>query len=299
MSYAMFLEEYNAEQEAASVSFTEMSESLNSLIEFATSDITLDFSINLESVSDPVALKEAADEAKKNALVKFKEVLVNWATKAIEWVKKVAKKAALAVANSGNAAIKKLLSEKATLKKDVTLKVSTFNGKQVMAIVNEIKSEMNTITGFSAQSANLDAIVDIKKKVEGSLADIKAKKATFESVTQKAGSKIVDLHKLYVDPYIKAVNYKEITEIVDKAADKAKKIAESLGKDANFKTGEPLKPHETKNMREIGTTVMQLGSVLMSFAFENLSTGVANSVKLALACGVRPTEKKEEEEESI
>jgi len=297
MSYAMFLEEYNAAQDT--VSFAEMAEALNSIIECATEDITLDFSISLESAADAEVLKEAAEEAKKNAFARIKEALVKWALKAIEWVKNFGKKAAIAVANGGNKAINKLVSSKATIRKNIQLRVSLYNGKETTAIISDLTGNLAMIEGITPSTLkNSDSkLRDIRDKVKDSLNDIKAKKSDFKSAEQVAGSKVSDLNRLYVDPYIKHIDYKNVTKAIDKAAAYAKNLADKGMADANFKTGETLHPDEVKSLSTIGSTLMQLGSALMNFAFENLSTGVANAAKIALACGVRPTEKKEEPEE--
>ena len=266
--YDALLEEFNAEQELANATFASINESMEALYNFVAQDITLEFSIAAESAEDVDALKEAAGEAIKNAALKLKDKLVEWAQKIVEQVKKIAKKAALAAANGGNAAIKKLLNDKAKTKKEVVLKSGKYSAKENDKIVEGL-ADMTRLSTAGGKAAKIEEIF--------------AKAGTFETTEEKVapGASVKDLYTKYVDAYVNKFDYKAVSKHIDEAAKSARAEAKKLEN-----------PEEAAKVKEGAVQLMKAGTTLVTFAFQNLTLGVANAAKIALACGV--AKKKEE-----
>lgn len=270
--YDVLLEEFNEEQELANATFSSIAESVNALYEFVAQDINLEFSISCESAQDIEALKEAAGAAVKERLVKLGQKLKEWAIKVVEQVKKIAKKAAIAAATGGNAVMKKLISQKAVTKKDIQLSKSKYSRSENSKIFEKLMeaTHLNTAAG---KGKMVDEIFGSKDKFNEIKVDI------------KAGQSAKDLYKDYVDMYIAGIDYNKVVKCIEDAAKEANKLAKEL-------EGEE---HETA--AKDAALLMKGGTNLINYAFRNISIGVANAAKIALACGAVAKKDKEEKEE--
>ena len=269
--YDVLLEEFNEEQELANATFASIAEAVDALYNFVAQDIQLEFNVALESAEDVEALKEAAEEAKKNVFVKLAAKLKEWAVKIVEQVKKIAMKAAIAAGNGGNAAMKKLISEKAKTKKAITLKKTEYGRSQTAKIVESL-IELTRLDSAKGKADKVEQIFGAKDKFKAVEVDI------------AAGQSAKELYDKYVDQYIKGINYAEVSKCINGAAKDAQKVAKELEGDA------------AAEAKETAVRLMKAGSNLVTFAFQNLTVGVANAAKIALACGavVKKEEKKEE-----
>lgn len=285
MSYAMLLEDYDAEQEIANASYAGIAEAMTSLVEFVNQDITIDFSVSLENANSDEALKEASIEGLKAAAVKIKDKLIEWAKKIVEQVKKVAQKAAIAAANQGNKALKKLISDKATTKKDLILKKGELDKGQTKAVIDKLSKIATIEVGDGSVSDSSRARV--AAAVEDAFKNVNDYKSV--DVEEKAGQSAKVLYDLYVDNYINKIDYKGISSTIDKTAKNAVKLAKHI------EAGK-VEGGNAEGIRSTAKTLMQAGTTLVGFAFQNVSIGVANAAKIALACGARK-EKEEKAEE--
>ena len=268
--YDVLLEEFNEEQELANATFASIAESVDALYEFVAQDINLEFSLTLESAADNEALQEAVSAAMKERFVKLGKKLQEWAVKIIEQVKKIAKKAAIAAANGGNAAMKKLISAKATTKKAIKVKKTEY-GKSETAKIAKKLMEVTHLSSTSGKAQMVDDIFGAKDKFKAVEVDV------------AAGKSAKELYNEYVDQYIAGINYGEVSKCIDDAAKEAKKLAKSL-------EGE-----EADAAAKDAALLMKAGTNLVNFAFQNLTIGVANAAKIALACGAVVKKEKEEE----
>jgi hypothetical protein len=259
--YDVLLEKYNAEQELAKVTFASINEGLMSLYEFVAQDVTLDFSVALESAEDTEVLKEASKEAVKKFFANLANKLREWAKKIVEKATEVAKKAAVAAANGGNAAIQKLLVANAKTVRPVIFKKSKYGEKETSAIVAELSDLSNLNAAGKADT--IDKIFEDAKEF-----------TTEDSKTIEPGKSVKTLHDTFVTQYIKGINYKGISDTIKKAAKEANDAAAKFEKDSE----------EAIKLKDAATRLMKAGTTLVTFAFQNLTVGMGNALKLAAAC---------------
>lgn len=269
--YDVLLEEFNEEQELANATFASIAESVDALYNFVAQDINLEFSLTLESAQDSEALQEAVGAAMKERLKKLGDKLKEWAIKVVDQIKKIAKKAAIAAANGGNAAMKKLISAKATTKKAIKVKKTEYGKSETAKIAEKLMdlTKLGTASGKAAMSEDIFGAKDKFKAVE---------------VDEAAGQSAKALYDKYVDQYIAGINYSKVSSCISAAAKEANKLAKEL-------EGE-----KAEEAAKDAALLMKAGTNLVNFAFQNLTVGVANAAKIALACGavVKKEEKKEE-----
>ena len=268
--YDVLLEEFNEEQELANATFASIAESVDALFDFVAQDIKLEFSLSQEDAQNTEALQEAVSAAMKQKFVNLKNKVQEWAVKILEQVKKIAKKAALAVTNGGNAAMKKLISAKATTKKAIKVKKTEYGRSETAAIAKKLM-DVTRLDSASGKADKIDEIFGSKDKFKA------------VEVDEAAGQSAKALYDKYVDQYIAGINYADVVKSIDKATKDAKAEAKKLeGEEAEA---------AAKNVAHI----MKAGTVLVNFAFQNLTVGVANAAKIALACGAVVKKEKEEE----
>ena len=289
MSYAMLLEDYNAEQEIANATFASIAENVNAIHDLIAEDVTLDFSVALESSSDVNALKEAAEEAKKNAFTKLGERLKTVFEKLVTEAKKILQKALIAAANKGNEAMKKLISEKAKTKKEVKLKTPTIGDANTKGGVEKINAVINALKKFLKDfdaSKAAQSGFGTNAQADALDAAFKDSKVETKDLVEPAGKGVSELYNLYAAPYIEKVDYRDFNKTINDAANDAKKVAEVL-------KGSKLE----ESSKDAAMRLMKAGSALVNFNFQVLSIGVANAAKIALAAAGIKTVKAEKEEE--
>jgi len=291
MSYAMLLEEYKAEQEAANVTFASIAENIDAIRNFVAEDVTLDFSIELESASDVEAIKEAAEESKKNFFVKIGNKLKEVFEKLVARAKEIFQKAVIAAANGGNNLMKKLIKDKAVTKSAVTLKeLENLSFGDILIVESKMSTLMNKVAAKGATSAATEHDDEDKRLVDNVFRDSKIQ--TKPSKSYPAGTSVATLHKDYVEGFITKINYKKFNEDIKKAANDAKTMANA------YTSGGDLE----KLNKDVAVSFMKLGTSYVELNFQLVTIGVANAAKIAGACikkdkAEKAEEKKEEKKE--
>ena len=132
MSYAAMLENYLEEEKYANDTFAGISSCLESLTSFVNEDVNFEMTISLtEAESGDIKEKDKkVSAAIKNGISKLISKLEAFIGKIGEAVKRFVAKAKVTIAQSGNEALKKMISNnKYNIGKDIKVKIISFTGK--------------------------------------------------------------------------------------------------------------------------------------------------------------------------
>lgn len=286
MSYAMLLEEYDAEHAYENTTFASIAEGMNSLIDFVQQDITVDFSVSLEAANDVEALKEASVEALKNAAKKFFDNVKKWVPEILKKIGEIAQKAAIAVMNKGNKAILKFIKDGTVTKRDINVSIPVLSNKEIQKVINALGNEASAKMTDAKKEAAVNAAIANAKKFEL----IKDENGKKESELIAKGTSAKAAYEKYCKFYIDGIDYKSVETQLKSAVENIKREAAELEKSSD-------KFQETKNSL---LYCMKATTALTNFEFQVLAYGVGTSAKIAAACigkGEKAEGAKEEKKE--
>ena len=301
--YAALLEDYYNEQKLANDTFTGISECLESLTSMVNEEVEFGVMITLQEAEEGAIKDKAgkiASSVKRTAEALVKR-LIAFVGKIGEAIKRFVAKAKVIIAQKGNQAMAKILSNReAMVDGEVKLKVpkdwpAIHNiYKKALSTANDINKDMTTACDAVKGSKDLSATAPLAKNSEKYAPVIDALSediASSDQFTDKvygdssASRSVKDAYHTYIEPGLGVIN-KNISEIEKVCNDAKKKCDETAKAIKAATTKENDKYYISSVIADVTKTssqCMRISTYILNFSMSLLANCAKNSAKLALA----------------
>lgn len=294
--YAALLENYLEEEKYANDTFAGISSCLESLTDFVNEDVNFDMTISLtEAETGDIKEKDKkVSAAIKNGITKLIGKLEAFIGKIGEAVKRFIAKAKVTIAQKGNEALKKMVSNNGyVIGKDIkvrAIKVNGVKGAKVAegiykavtdannAISKEIISIQNAISDGSTVSVNRN------KEVIDTLSTSfeKSDATTLELISSAKKLSVKDAYQEYVGQYLDVVN-NNISKIDGQAKESQKYCKEIIKVLKKAENGSEINSESIAAVNGISSDLMRLATGALNYSMSLLTLATKNGAKIALA----------------
>ena len=294
--YATLLENYLEEEKYANDTFAGISSCLESLTDFVNEDVNFDMTISLtEAETGDIKEKDKkVSAAIKNGIGKLISKLEAFIGKIGEAVKRFIAKAKVTIAQCGNEALRKMISNNEyIIGKDIkvrALKVNGSKGDDVAkaiyqavtdannAISKEIVSIQNAIANGNTVSVNRN------KEVIDTLSTSfeKSDATTLELISSAAKWTVKKAYQEYVGQYLDVVS-NNISKIDGQAKESQKYCKEIIKVLKKAENGSEINSESITAINGISSDLMRLATGALNYSMSLLTLATKNGAKIALA----------------
>ena len=294
--YAALLENYLEEEKYANDTFAGISSCLESLTDFVNEDVNFDMTISLtEAETGDIKEKDKkVSAAIKNGIGKLIGKLEAFIGKIGEAVKRFIAKAKVTIAQCGNEALKKMISNNEyIIGKDIkvrAVKVNGVKGAEVAqgiyqavtdannAISKEIISIQNAISDGSTVSVNRN------KEVIDTLSTSfeKSDATTLELISSAKKESVKKAYQEYVGQYLDVVSH-NISKIDGQAKESQKYCKEIIKVLKKAENGSEINSESIAAINGISSDLMRLATGALNYSMSLLTLATKNGAKIALA----------------
>ena len=294
--YAALLENYLEEEKYANDTFAGISSCLESLTDFVNEDVNFDMTISLtEAETGDIKEKDKkVSAAIKNGISKLIGKLEAFIGKIGEAVKRFIAKAKVTIAQKGNEALRKMISNNGyVIGKDIkvrAIKVNGVKGAKVAegiykavtdannAISKEIISIQNAISDGSTVSVNRN------KEVIDTLSTSfeKSDATTLELISSAAKWTVKKAYQEYVGQYLDVVS-NNIGKIDGQAKESQKYCKEIIKVLKKAENGSEINSESIAAINGISSDLMRLTTGALNYSMSLLTLATKNGAKIALA----------------
>lgn len=296
MSYAALLENYLEEEKYANDTFANISSCLESLINFVNEDVNFEMTISLTEAEngDIKEKNKKISTAIKNGIDKLIKKLEEFSAKISEATKRFIAKAKVTIAQKGNEALKKMISNnKYVIGKDIKVRVVKVDGvkgakvaegiyKAVDDANNNISIQINNIKNAIADgsevsvSRNKDIIDTLSTSFE------KSDATTLEMISSASKTSVKDAYEEYVGQYLDVVK-SNISHIDGQAKESQKYCKEIIKSLKNAENGKEFNAESIAAVNGISSDLMKLATGALNYSMSLLTLATKNGAKIALA----------------
>ena len=294
--YAALLENYLEEEKYANDTFAGIASCLESLTDFVNEDVNFDMTISLtEAESGDIKEKDKkVSVAIKNGITKLISKLEAFIGKIGEAVKRFIAKAKVTIAQKGNEALKKMISNNGyVIGKDIKVRAVKVNGvkgakvaegiyKAVkdanIAISKEIVSIQNAIANGDTVSVNRN------KEVIDTLSTSfeKSDATSLELISSASKQTVSKAYQEYVGQYLDVVS-NNISKIDGQAKESQKYCKEIIKVLKKAENGSKINSESIAAVNDISSDLMKLATGALNYSMGLLTLATKNGAKIALA----------------
>ena len=294
--YATLLENYLEEEKYANDTFAGIASCLESLTDFVNEDVNFDMTISLiEAESGDIKEKDKkVSAARKNGMGRLISKLEAFIGKIGEAVKRFIAKAKVTIAQKGNEALKKMISNNGyVIGKDIKVRAVKVNGvkgakvaegiyKAVTDANNAISKEIVSIQSAIANGNTVS--VNRNKEVIDTLSTSfeKSDATTLEMISSAKKLSVKDAYQEYVGQYLDVVsnNISKIDGQAKESQNNCKQIIKALKKAEN---GSEINSESITAINGISSDLMRLATGALNYSMSLLTLATKNGAKIALA----------------
>ena len=295
-SYAALLENYLEEEKYANDTFAGISSCLESLTDFVNEDVNFDMTISLtEAETGDIKEKDKkVSAAIKNGITKLIGKLEAFIGKIGEAVKRFIAKAKVTIAQKGNEALKKMISNNGyVIGKDIKVRALKVNGvkgdKVALGIYQAVTDANNAISKeiVSIQNAiaNGDTVtVNRNKEVIDTLSTSfeKSDATTLELISSAKKLSVKDAYQEYVGQYLDVVS-NNISKIDGQAKESQKYCKEIIKALKKVENGSEINSESIAAVNGISSDLMKLATGALNYSMSLLTLATKNGARIALA----------------
>ena len=295
-SYAALLENYLEEEKYANDTFAGISSCLESLTDFVNEDVNFDMTISLtEAETGDIKEKDKkVSAAIKNGITKLIGKLEAFIGKIGEAVKRFIAKAKVTIAQKGNEALKKMISNNEYIVgKDIKVRAVKVNGvkgakvaegiyKAVTDANNAISREIVSIQSAIANGNTVS--VNRNKEVMDTLSTSfeKSDATTLEMISSAKKLSVKDAYQEYVGQYLDVVS-NNISKIDGQAKESQKYCKEIIKVLKKAENGSKINSESIAAVNGISSDLMKLATGALNYSMGLLTLATKNGAKIALA----------------
>ena len=295
-SYAALLENYLEEKKYANDTFASIASCLESLTDFVNEDVNFDMTISLtEAETGDIKEKDKkVSAAIKNGISKLISKLEAFIGKIGEAVKRFIAKAKVTIAQKGNEALKKMISNNEYIVgKDIkvrALKVNGAEGAEVAEGIYKAVTDANNDSSkeiISIQNAIADGntvSVNRNKEVIDTLSTSfeKSDATTLELISSAKKLSVKDAYQEYVGQYLDVVS-NNISKIDGQAKESQKYCKEIIKALKKVENGSEINSESIAAINGISSDLMRLAIGALNYSMSLLTLATKNGAKIALA----------------
>ena len=295
-SYAALLENYLEEKKYANDTFASIASCLESLTDFVNEDVNFDMTISLtEAETGDIKEKDKkVSAAIKNGISKLISKLEAFIGKIGEAVKRFIAKAKVTIAQQGNEALRKMISNNEYIVgKDIkvrALKVNGAEGAEVAEGIYKAVTDANNDSSkeiISIQNAIADGntvSVNRNKEVIDTLSTSfeKSDATTLELISSAKKLSVKDAYQEYVGQYLDVVS-NNISKIDGQAKESQKYCKEIIKALKKAENGSKINSESIAAVNAISSDLMKLATGALNYSMGLLTLATKNGAKRALA----------------